>query len=62
MGFKTHVVDSNGNEILWAAAAYMMDDDIRETLHFKLAPCDPQIFYDEYVKAHREKFGEEFTV
>lgn len=39
-----------------------MDDDIREELHAKLAPCTEQVFFDEYVKAHREKFNEDFVV
>ena len=31
--------------------ATYMDDDIREMLHFKLAPCTPGKFLKEYVKA-----------
>lgn len=32
------------------AIATYMDDDIREDLHFKPAPCDPELFLSEYVK------------
>ena len=56
------VLDANGNEVVWSVATYMMDDDIREALHFKLAPCDEQTFFDEYVKMHKEKFDEDFIV
>ena len=62
MDHTKFVLDKNGNEILWEAAAYMMDDDIRETLHFKLAPCDNQTFFDAYIKMHKAKFNEDFTV
>ena len=62
MDYTKFVLDENGNEVLWSAAAYMMDDDIRETLHFKLAPCDEQTFFDAYIKMHKIKFNEDFTV
>ena len=56
------VKDCNGNEIDFELAATMMDDDIREHLHFKLAPCSEQEFYNAYVKLHKEIYGEEFTI
>lgn len=54
------VVDENGNERDWDAIVSMMDDDIRERLHAEMAPCSNQEFFDAYVKAHWEKFGESF--
>jgi hypothetical protein len=56
------VFDSDGNKIFYQSAVNLMDDDIREELHAKLAPCTKQVFFDEYVKAHREKFNEDFVV
>lgn len=39
-----------------------MDDEIREELHEKMAPCSNQEFLEAYAKAHAEKFdGEEFA-
>jgi hypothetical protein len=38
-----------------------MDNEIREELHSKLAPCANQVFFDAYVSAHSEKFGENFA-
>jgi hypothetical protein len=43
-------------------AATLMDKDLREELHLRLAPCDPQEFVDAYIEAHREKFDEEWVV
>ena len=36
-------------ELMDTIAAYM-NDDIREDLHFKLAPCKPDLSLREYVK------------
>lgn len=55
------MVEVNGNIVDFDAAVNLMDDDIREELHQELAPCTNQEFIDEYIKRHREKFGEEFT-
>lgn len=46
----------------WGATAAMMDDDIREALHAKLAPCTKEEFLEAYMQAHEEAFGEEFTI
>lgn len=35
-----------------------MDDEIRETIHAKLAPCDDLTFLATYLEAHFEKYGE----
>lgn len=44
----------------YKAAEMLMDDDIREELHTKLAPCTSEEFLEAYKKAHFEKYGEEF--
>lgn len=36
-------------ELLDVIATYM-DDDIRESLHYELAPCEPDVFLKEYIK------------
>lgn len=36
----------------------MMDDDLREELHFLFAPCTEQFFADAYAIAHENRFGE----
>lgn len=50
------------NEVVYSAAVSLMDDDLREQIQQELAPCSRQQFMDAYVKAHREKFGEELHV
>ena len=54
--------DEDGNEIIWELATQFMDDEIREELHAKLAPCTKQVFWDEYCKAHEEKYDEPFRL
>lgn len=44
------------NEDLSNIATYM-DDEIRERLHSELAPCDPEVFLDAYI---READDEDF--
>ena len=56
------VEDEDGNEIRYAAAVELMDDDLREEIHAELAPCSNQEFFDEYCRRHAEKFGEDFKV
>ena len=38
----------------------MMDDDLREELHSKLAPCSQKQFFESYQKGHLALFGEEW--
>ena len=55
LGFETKYVD-------YKDAVHIMDDDIREELHWKLAPCTEQEFFDAYLKKHAEKYdGEDFV-
>ena len=52
------VVNDDGNKLSFDVAVNHMDDEIRETLHDKLAPCTRQEFFTAYEKAHFEKYGE----
>lgn len=62
MNKDVKVFNSWGREISFKAAEVLMDEDLREELHFKLAPCTEQEFFDAYVEAHEQKFGEEWTL
>lgn len=44
------------------AAVELMDDEIREEIHRELSPCTDLEFLEEYMKRHKEKYGEEFTI
>ena len=52
----------NGYEVDFDVMVNMMDDEIREELHDKLAPCTNQEFADAYVAAHEAKYGEQFEI
>ena len=58
----TKVVDWDGREVDFDAAAALMDDDIREELHEELSPCSDQRFFNAYLEQHYADFGEEFRV
>lgn len=45
-----------GVEINFNTAVSLMDDEIREKLNDKMAPCTDQEFFDAYTKTHEEKF------
>ena len=51
---KIAFVDAEGTLL---AEGYM-DDEIREAIHAKLAPCDDLTFLAAYLEAHYEKYGE----
>ena len=55
-----YVVDEDGKLLYFDAAAMYMDDDIREDLHLKMAPCTRQEFFDAYCKRHKKRFHEKF--
>ena len=46
----------------WEATTALMDDEIREEIHAKLAPCTKEEFLAAYMEAHEEAFGKEFTI
>ena len=56
------MVELNGSMVDYEACVALMDDDIREELHMKLAPCTDQEFLDAYVDKHFEKYGEDFSI
>ena len=56
------VINMFGTKIDYEAAVMLMDDEIRESLHFKLAPCTEQEFFTAYEKAHAEKYGEQWEL
>lgn len=53
-----YVKDQAGRFTCYENAVSAMDNDLREELHNKLAPCTNQEFFDAYGKAHEERFGE----
>ncbi len=50
------VKNSFGVEIDFDAAVELMDDELREEIAEEFAPCSEQKFFDEYAKAHNERF------
>ena len=56
------VINKNGTEIYYDAAVELMDDEIREDLADKLAPCTEQEFFTAYEAAHEAKYGEEWEL
>lgn len=57
-----NVMNGYGVEINFDAAVNMMDDEIRESLSMKMAPCTDQEFFDAYEKKHMEVFEEEWEL
>lgn len=47
---------------LYNAAVNLMDDEIREDLHRRLAPCTDEEFLTAYKIEHKKKYGEEFKI
>lgn len=47
----------NGVFIDFDIAVSVMDNDLRESVHYDLAPCNDQEFYDDYARRHIAKFG-----
>ena len=52
------VINQSGRELNFTAALEYMDDDIREALHLKMAPCKRQDFFTAYEIAHLVEKGE----
>jgi len=57
---STNKIEYNGKTFDMDAARNLMDDDLCEKIHGTV-DTDQQ-FFDAYVKAHAEKFGEEFVI
>ena len=53
------IEDEDGSR--WEYIVSLMDDDIREKVHYDLVACFPDEFLEEYKRLHLEKYGEEFT-
>lgn len=58
MSDAIYVTNQNGTELDFTAAVEYMDDDIREDLHIRMAPCSEQVFFTAYEVAHCVKYGE----
>jgi len=56
-----NVINQHGKILDFDAVVNLMDDDLREEVH-ALAIISEQNFFDEYVAAHLEKFGEPFEL
>lgn len=54
------VKNEYGVVVDYETAVSFMDDELREKIHWEIAPCTEQEFFDEYAKRHEEKFGEEW--
>lgn len=54
------VKNSFGVKIWFDSAVALMDDDLRERLHYEMAPCTEQEFFDAYAILHEQEFGEEW--
>ena len=54
------VINMNGTEINYDAAAMLMDDEMRESICGTVD--SEQEFFTEYEKAHAEKYGEEWEL
>lgn len=52
------VKNEYGVVVDYETAVSFMDDELREKIHWEIAPCTEQEFFDEYAKRHEEKFGE----
>lgn len=44
------------------ATVNLMDDELREAVHFDMAPCVWSEFVSEYCARHLAKYGEDFEV
>jgi len=62
MSNEQNVINQYGEVLNFAAAVNLMDDDLREQIHNDMAPCSNQEFFDAYVNAHAEKFGEAWVL
>ena len=55
-----NVINMNGTEINYEAAAELMDDEIRESICGTVD--SEQEFFTAYENAHAEKYGEEWEL
>ena len=50
MTFKRYGEKAEISQNMMDAIAVYMNDDIRESVHFDLAPCNPEEFLAEYIR------------
>lgn len=62
MASTIFVKNENGTEIDFDVAVVLMDDDIREQIHYENPNLTAQEFYDEYCTRHYDEFNEYFTI
>ena len=55
-------MNSKGKAINFDYAWKKMGTVLKEEMHKKYAPCEPQVLYDAYVKAHKAKFKTDWEV
>ena len=55
-------VNLTGSEVYFEACVSLMDNDIVAQLNDDIVPCTEQEYLDAYIKAHFEKFSEDFTI
>lgn len=56
------VTNEWGTEFDYEVAINFMEDELREKLHMRLAPCTEQEFFDAYAKAYEKKYGEKWVL
>jgi hypothetical protein len=54
------IKNAQGVAINYEAAEKRMDKKIRDEIKAKLGDCDESIFFAEYCKSHRVRYGREF--
>lgn len=56
--YQIRVTNQNGKKVNFQQSIQYMDDETREEVHAKMAPCTAQKFFSEYEKTHKKNFGE----
>lgn len=54
----TKVITQFDEEVYLDDVVSLMDEEIVEILHMRLAPCTDQLFLSEYEKEHYKKYNE----
>ena len=60
-GVGAHTIEEESMSVIHDGKRYDLDDlahyldpDQRELVHLDLSPCDPQVWWDEYVSRYRD--------
>lgn len=59
---RRFIKDFKGDVVDFGVAVLLMDDEIRERIHFNNPNLTPQEFYDTYYDLHYQEYGEFFTI